>query len=436
MATSTVSPSMSNYEQIGAALTEAPEPSQAEAPATPAETSPAETETESTETPVETPAAVETSAETPADATAETEPENPYEQEPDAEVAPQTLDVLLKTPRGKEIYASHKLNREIAKEIGHVPTVEQAAQYYGAYRDQVLMNEDLSSGNPQQAERLISHLFHPNRGEGAHVVAAKLGEVLAKTSPEAYAAAAQPFIANYGNELWDRFEKATDPAVKQALYQAAQLVHKDFTGKWKDVKNGQLANATEADPLANERAELAQERERVQQIRQQQAESDQRRWTNEFGATVAKGMFDELDKALAPLKSLYKDTPKRYERSRKIFHDEVVSEVPKNRQAWDLYQVQLAKARRSGSQEDREAAAREYVKLATPVILAKRKQFLEEEGVAVKQASDARHTELRSIESHQAPSNGGPPVKPSTGPPLERKPGESQTAWNLRQLRS
>ena len=47
--------------------------------------------------------------------------------------------------------------------------------------------------------------------DGAQVVASQIGGALAKSNPEAYAAAAQPFITNYGNELWNRHPAAPVP---------------------------------------------------------------------------------------------------------------------------------------------------------------------------------------------------------------------------------
>ncbi len=116
---------------------------------------------------VSTETGTETSVNT-ADTTAQTqqteqqhEP-NPYEaDDAETDIPPATLDTLLQTPRGKEIYQGYKAMRELGKPvaeggIGHVPTIDQTRTYYGAYRDRALMDGDLASGDPSKVGRFWS----------------------------------------------------------------------------------------------------------------------------------------------------------------------------------------------------------------------------------------------------------------------------------------
>lgn len=430
---------MSNFSQIGEALN-APEPSQAGTD-TPTEAAPESV----TEPEVQSqPEVTETGeqAEVPAEATAaetETQEANPYDEPEDSDFKPQTLTEILKTPDGRKMLANHKAFREIAKAIGPI-TVEQAKQHYGAFRDWSLMNEDISSGNPQQAERLITHLFNPGRGNGAQIAAAQFGPTLAKSNPEAYQAAAQPFLSNYGNALWDRFTDTPDPqkwegSLKQFLYNAAQAVHKDLTGKYRDVQNGSQPVA-QNDQFTQQRADLEAREQKIAQIERQNVTTAQQQWVQSVEAQIGKGIDAELDKALAKAKSAYDKAPRIYTALKKEFHDEIRKNAPQNKAAWDIFQANLAKARRSGSADAIDGLVKEYIRLAEPVIRSNRNKYLEEAGVATVNANQAQHAELRSIESHKAPSNGGAPVKPSKGAPIQRQAGESQSAFNLRQLRS
>lgn len=460
-------PAMSNYDMIGEALRD-PEPSQAES--TEASTDPVPAETQ-TETSTEQPEVTETGeqAEVTADATA-AEPEqqaddNPYEREDNEEFKPQTLSEIIKTPEGRRMYAHDKAMRALGKPveqggIHHIPTVEQIKQYYGDHRELALMTHDLNSGNPEQASRLLGHLFDARRGESVHTVASQLIPTLAKANPAAlskmlpqlaslekinpaaYQEAGVPFVTSYGKALWNRVEAMPDPpkwegSLKQALYYAAQAVHKDLTGDYRK-QDGQPVQAVQSqdDPLSQKAAELAEKEERIAAFEQRQREAAARQWTSDFGKQVETNLLAELDKALVPLKKLYEATPAKYDRARKFFHDQIVSDVPRNKEAFDLYQVRVADARRSGSPEKMEAAAKEYVRLAVPVIMAKRKAFLEEEGVAVQNQSNQRHAELRSIDSKAALNRGSAPLNPSKGEPLTKQPGESQADFNLRQLRA
>lgn len=433
------------FEMIGEVLN-APEPSQAgsETPTEAAPETAAEPEIQSQPEVAEP----DQQAETPAEATAveptTTEETNPYEQpEEESDFKPQTLTEILKTPDGKKMYANHKALREITKAIGHAPTVEQAKQYYGAFRDQKLMNEDIGSGNAQGAERLITHLFNPQRGEGVQIAAAQFAPTLAKTNPDAYAAAATPFLSNYGNGLWDRFNEMPDPpkwegSLKQVIYNAAQAVHKDLTGKYRELGNGAVQpthQTQQADPLAEQRAQLEAREARIRESEQQGQQRAAQQWEGAVNTKIRESLDAELDKALAKVKASYGTAPRVYNALKKEFHDVVRAGAAQNRAAWDIFQANLAAAKRSGSPEAIESVAQEYIRLAQPVIIANRKKFIEEAGVSAVAVNDAKHAELRSIDSHKAPSNGGAPVKPATAGPLQRMPGESQSAFNLRLIR-
>jgi hypothetical protein len=431
--TPSASPGGSNYEQIGQILN-SPEPSQAETGGgETAET--AETPVEATPPEPEAPASEPEAAEQPE----VTEPEkeaDPYETD-DGEVPAETLNTLLKSDRGRQIYASHKTLREYQKPleqggIGHVPTVEQLRNYYSTYRDRVMMDNDLTSANPQQAERLLSYLFNPERGPGAQTVASQLASTLAKLNPETYATAAQPFITNYAGALHDRYKEARDSGdekLRNALWFAANVAHYDMTGEW--LKEGAPAqNGQQPDPLAEERQRLAQERSEIERMRSETYQRQDQGWRQQTSAKIGAAVMGEIDKALGPLKAT--SAPMIYQALKQTFHDKVLAGAQRDSHAWDLYQVKVQQARSDPSVD----LPAEYLRLITPVIKEERKKFLEEAGVTVKQQSDARHAELRQIDGNKTLSNGsGSPGAP-LGAPVKRNPGESSADFNLRQLRA
>ncbi len=429
----------SNYDQIGAALSSGPEPSQAE--------SGDATETEVQETPVETAPPAEEAAAPETATEPEVEPPAP-EVEPDpyatddTEVPAETLNTLLKTDRGRQIYASHKTLREFAKPvdqggIGHVPSVEQLRDYYGAYRDRVVMEHDLGSANPQQAERLLSFLFDPGRGPGAQQIASQMAATLAKLNPETYASAAQPFITNYASALQDRYEEARnsgDEKLRNALWYAANVAHYDMTGEWLKP-GGQPANGAsqaQPDPLAGERSKIAQERAELDRVRNETAQSQDNAWRQQVGSQIRTAVFGELTKALAPLKA--SSTARQFDMYQRDFHDQVLAAARQgDRHAWDLYQVKVADARRGVNGIN---LPNEFVKLVAPYIKQERIQFLKEAGVANLQQHDARQAELRRIDSKKEVSNGSGGGGAVQQAPFKRNPGELTSDFNLRQLKA
>ncbi len=421
----------SNYDQVGAAL--ASEPSQAEeTPASEPESSP-EPEPEAEPQSESEPVVTEPDKDEPES--------NPYEQNDEADVPPETLNTLLHTDRGRQIYQSHKTLREFQKPveqggIGHVPTVEQVRDYYGSYRDRVLMDHDLASSNPQQAERMLQFLFDPQRGAGPQTVASQLAPTLAKLNPETYAAAAQPFITNYAGALYQRYQEAResgDEKLRSALWYAANIANYDMTGEWlKDAPPSVNGTGGQPDPLAERKAALDAQEAEIQQQRQQQSQQQEQQWRQNVTAKIGTAVMSEIDKALAPLKK--SAAPRIYEALRREFHDKVVGQAPTmDRHAWDLYNVKVQQARRDPSID----LSAEYVRMISPVLKAERKKFLEEAGVNLLEQNESRHAELRQVDQHKGVSNGAGagPGSPK-GAPLVRDYGESQRDFNLRQFKA
>ncbi len=441
------------FEQIGSALSD-PGTSQASDP-TPTTTTSDSTTTDTTSVagttepvPATTEPKVEdkpVTSEPTTDATAteplKTEEDNPYDVDPSEELPKPTLDAVLATPRGKEIYQGYKTLREIQKEIGHIPTVEQAKEYFGAYRDRIVMDNHLNSGNEKGAQAFISFALGQQRGQGAQVVASNLANTLATSNPEAFVAASIPFIGKYAEGLWQRWETEADGPGKEDLYRVAQMVHYDLTGRWKTPEEmgrpQQNGQAPQVDPLAAERQQLAQQREEINQARQANYQAFQQKWEGDLVTSIKDGLVGELDKALAPLKTAYEGKPKLYEALRRDFHDMVVDQAKRlNKQSWDLYQVKLDEGRRSGTPQAQQDLVKEWLRLATPAIQINRKRFLEEAGAIAKTNSDARHADLRSIDNQKGTNGTGAAPTPGTGGPLTKLPYETVQDFNLRQLRS
>lgn len=445
------SPGSSNYDQIGAALSEEPVPSQdGEGEQPPVEEPAGEQAAEATE---------ESPAETDPAAEAQTQPEedNPYADQPETDQpAPQTIKDIIKTPFGQRLMAAHKIVQELAKPvdqggIGMTPTVDQVRDFYSAYRDRVTMEHHLNSGDPANAEHFLGFVFNQQRGQNAQTMAANVAPTLAKANPEAYVAAATPFVSTYGQALWDRWAEAPgdgigEPgSVKYALYQAAQTVQKDMGGNYRTLEelgltapaaNGQAAAGKTPDPFAEERTRLAQERQQIETARAQDAQAYAQRWNGAVQGSIAQNVNAELERALVPLKD--KLTPRNYERERNDLHTIVAKEVPThNPHAWGLFQIRLAQARRTGSAEDIQAVASEYRKLAIPVIKAHHKQVIEEALSGIVPASEAKHAQLRQIDSKRTLTGGaGAAPAPNASQPIVKGPMETQNDYILRMIRS
>ncbi len=391
------------------------------------------TETTGTETSVN---AADTTAQT--QQTEQQHEPNPYEvDDAETDIPPATLDTLLQTPRGKEIYQGYKAMRELGKPIaeggiGHVPTIDQTRTYYGAYRDRALMDGDLSSGDPSKVGRFVnSYLFNPERGQANLGIAAQIAPSLTN-QPELYAAVMEPFLGHYQQVLLDKFNETpeTSKELKDALWFAATVLNKDLKGEYlKPPTNGkapQNGQPQQPDPLAAERAQLAQERQQLEQMRGQSTQAQTRAWSGAYQNTVQTALMGELDKALAPLKTLHAKAPVMYQAARKQFHDDIVAAVNQNGPAMELFQVTRDNALRAGTRDSADYLAKAYVDMAIPAIRAARKKFLEGAGVGAQMQNNALHSELATIDANKTAGNGaGAAPGRGSGPPVQRNAGET-----------
>lgn len=373
---------------------------------------------------------------------------NPYETDDTETDVPQTtLDQLLLTPRGKEIYQGYKAMRELGKPIdqggiGHIPTIDQTRTYFQTYRDRKMMDGDLNSGDPTKVGRFVnSYLFNPERGEANLGIASQIAPSLAQ-QPELYAAVMEPFLGHYQQVLLDKFKETpeTNKELKDALWYAATVLNKDLKGEYLKpppgtaAKNGQ---PQEADPLAEERAQIARERQELEQMRGQSTQAQTRAWSGAYQSTVASSIMGELDKALAPLKALHEKSPVMYQAARKQFHDDIVAAVSQNGPAMELFNVTANDAMRAGTRESAQYLAKAYIDMAIPAIRAARKKFLEGAGVGAQMQNNALHSELATIDANKTAGNGsGGASRPNTASfSTDKLPGETQSDRMLRLVR-
>ena len=384
-----------------------------------------------------------------ADTTSQTGTEiNPYDTD-DSDIPQASLDVILQAPRGKEIYQGYKALQELAKPltigangqteggIGHIPTVDQARNYFLAYKDRVMMDGDLNSGNPQQIGRFLNHVFDPNRGPQNTSIASSIAPVLA-AQPELYAAAMEPFLDHYREAIMERFKEAKTEEMKDALWYAATILNKDLKGEYLKPPQEGGAAQTQADPLAEERAQLAAERADLNRVRSQSGMAQRQAWNGAYNREVADSLVAELDKALEPLKKMHEGVPRVYQAVRKQFHDDIVSAVQRNTHAMDLFGVSADAAMRAGSLQSAQELAKAYLGMALPVIRRERAKFLTEAGVVAQRQNEARHTELATIDANRTVGNGsgGAAAPVVNGTPLKKEPNELHSDYVNRMVKA
>lgn len=345
------------------------------------------------------------------------------------------IEKFLTTPRGREIYANHKLVEGLAKPttqggIGHVPSVQKIREYFDDHRYTVALRSDFTSGDPARIGKFLAHWFAPDR-PGAMAALQHLEPALATFGAEAYGQIAAPIMTRYEKSLIDKYHSTPDQGLKDALYQAVQIVHKDLTEEWLPesvFKNGR------AQPQNPERDQIASEWQRLNAAKQAAFREARTQWDSKLQSAEAATLNGEIDKALKPLHEMRAKTPELYESLKERMAKQVHESLRSDPAIWGLYQAKVDAARKTGNPAAVEAVMKDFLALAVPAIRDKRGTFLKGAGVVIKQQNGDRHAQLRSIASHVAPSNNGAPPKRSVVPASVRRPGESNEDYRERRM--
>lgn len=369
----------------------------------------------------------------------------------DVDIPQTTLDAVMQQPRGREIVQGYKVLGELAKPldkggIGHIPTIEQARNYYLAHRDQRLMENDLNSANPQQVGRFLNHIFNDQRPKEAQVaIASSLVPALAN-NPELYAIVMEPFLEQYRESVMERLKETRgykDNVADEeadALWFAAQILNKDLKGEYLKPdtapQNGTVVT-TGPDPLARERQELATQRAEIDRFRQQQSQQQQASWMNAYNQNVGQSLYNEIDAALEPLKEVYKNAPSMFAAARRQLHDEVVAGVTGNRHAMELHGVTMNDSFRAGSLQSAQDAAKQYINMATQVLRQRRRAFLEGAGLSSQRQIEQRHSEAAAVDANRGVGNGsGGHPGPVQSAPVTKGDKETQADFVSRMVKA
>lgn len=405
----------------------APEPSQPEAPAV--------------ETPVEDPAVEATGRPRPDD-----DDDDPFrdeeEQAPEPEAAPATeektdddplvdkptLEVLLKTPRGKSIYDGYRFGRQLEQPwekggIGLKPTVEQIRQNFVGSQNFHSLLADVDSGDPQKADRAVQWLLDPRR-PSAQVLESRVVERLA-SSEQHLSAFTDRAMSNAILAAFGVVEQAKASGVQEDIvaavnkYNALQHGYKGLFGQFRRF-----------DQQPAQDASLSQREEQLRQREQQIAQQADQQWTRQRDTALDGHLLKRINQALAPVAEAKKSAGALYERTVRDFAEKVRSRIA-NEPARAAFRQAEAESRRTGDMKHVLAA---FESLIVPVIRSDRAQYISEFGsIVVKTNADDRAALGRSA-AKTAPGSAGAPVKQSVVPDYRRRPDETELAHTMRIL--
>ncbi len=369
---------------------------------------------------------------------------------PDADEDDPTKPAIenLRDSKWKKVHGGYKYAKEIGKAFGVVgedgkldltllPAVDEIKSMQVAHSDRMAMEHDFASGNPDNVKQWIENwnTFSP---QGMAAMAAHLPEFLATSNQAAYVAAAQPMfnrffqsalraVPNLPAELQDR--------MIDGIRMAEWYANGGMNGG-KFTTDEQLTQILKPQAAATnpEQQELQRTKGELQQIRQQQVQERRKSFDTAYSTKAGTELSAEVDKTLQPLREFYPNEPV-YNSMRKEFYDAIDKAIASNpnKRLLDMTYENMQSGRATA---DVEALKVQYMQLARSAINAVRGKFITERSAGLVNASKARDQQLQKAAAKVGTTAPGAPRPQSITGPAQRKPGESASAFTLRQMQS
>ncbi len=370
------------------------------------------------------PAAPPTPEATPAPVTPEAaQPEDPEAEDQELETAQQTeapniLD--LKTSRGKRIYGGYKAYKAFTESLGFEPSVEQIRQHFQAHSDQLAMESEFLSGDPNAIANFASHWY--NRSPQAfQQMVSQLPDQLAQGDAATYQAMAVPVIQRYINAMYQQAAQEQNPDQKAAMLYAARMNDWNVFGRFRKDNEITAPQQAPADPqFAAQQQYVQQGLQQITAWQQQQQVAVAQQWTQGLYQNVNSELGKQVDTALAPLKAAL--APRVYAATVRDFTEAVKQHLSQDADGQRIFELNASQAQRRMSSEDYPSLTGIFMSRASRAVRALAPGFLKEAGIAAQAQSAQRHQALAaSAAAGNAASATGGPASRSIAPASERQ---------------
>jgi hypothetical protein len=352
---------------------------------------------------------------------------------------------FMQDPRGRQIYAGYKFQRELAKPamedgtggLGYVPTIEQIREMQQDSSDMQFMvhNFDQAHQNPQYAADFVTNWFG-RRGEngqllpGAIHVAQSLPLVLDKIDPALYRAVAMPIMNSYLEERYRQLPTLPTEDDRVRFLNATLDLESDLSGQTPQQiadrrgitepvwKQGQAPQPRQ--PGTDPREMALQQRENALRASQQQYIEAQNQQFFDSLNTSIHGLFTaDVQAALKPLADAYPGQNGQQSRTYLAIANDFSNEVratlgdPDKSPAFRLYVMARDRAAATRDPRDVRQAAVEYTKVARPLIRQLRADYIQNAGIQLVSQSNARHQVLAEAANKTGSASVAQPVAPT-----------------------
>jgi len=330
-------------------------------------------------------------------------------EDPLAEIQPDSISQdgkrhFYNPTKSQKLQADHKMIRELSQIIPEVSVDAIKDLATRANKADTLLN--MFRSGPEDINAMDSMLgeFHQTDPHAFGVMAIRALTNLPAANPLASQEVDRIFNNRILNQARARVSQITDPAAREAEANYVQNMEMRLTGTY--TPKAQLLAGGNQDPIAAERQWIQQEKDRIAQFHQNQAQQAKVARINSINTAEESAVVGHIDTVLAPIKANSAFSPADIEDIRGKFV-RAIQEAEGANPVWgDTYKNLRMEAERSGSPEAIERVSKFRRSIADQVIRQKSREIIGQRGQSVQSANQAQHQQAGQAPRTELSPNG------------------------------
>lgn len=366
--------------------------------------------------------------------------DNPEDAKPEKEDPDDVVGQVLATPRGKRIYAAHRMLQDLAKlpeegGLGFRPDAEQIKQFYSAHEDFQRMQQDFTDESGRQ--NFANYWFGVDQQgralPGAVEMAEQLPVLVSRTNPQAFQAMARPIAEALVNRYIELAEQSGNQEDQQMFLRIADTLSRDQLRRPILKANEQQAAIPpefqqELDRIKREKELYEQQVRRAQQARASE-------FVKEIDNALASHLEADVERALQHASHAKNANPFLYQSVKDKLVSDLKSFLSRNTGGMRLVENVKQQAIRSGDRQMIGNVVQAHRKLYVDQLTSLRTNALKALNVTVTQKTQATAQKLQQTQGRTAPNAQPVPTAVSDTQHGDKPmPGESRKAFMVRQM--
>jgi len=369
----------------------------------------------------------------PAKPAVEATPPAPGDDEAPGEEYEQRGKKWIRYPeaRGKEVFAGYQAAKTLSKELGlDGPITPDTIKSLAS--DKTVLDSidfDTMSADPAEQARAFAYIFKTAEKafKGGHTaynphetMADALLHAASKAAPEVIHGLEQRINAHTFDKLYKQAVTAgLDTEAGKELLASVQRADQALTGQYR--KRAELTKQpAAADPLAAERADLAQQRQSIEDKEYAAAKAEWDQWNTGTKAAVETNVSGAIAKALEPVAASLKNFPETRKNVEIRLREELKNVFLTDQRFAGERERFYKQASIAGNESIRDGWRARLIQLYTSraeqVLREKAPAILSESALAIKAKSDKTHERLKGTQSLRGTPAGGIAPNGATAP--------------------